>query len=517
MPQHTNRSLPALATWCSIALPFATLGATEALTVEWSDTSRDVYVDGELEPGTVVLTAEAAGEAGERLAVLSARANGAFVVDLDALEVVELPLASFELTATGATSTAAPGAAEALTAGRATRVRDQGSTHYLATAGGHTLLISPHQGPAGKIELEELFQVAPTWRRRAESYTPDEQAVAALAAYDEPVDVNVSFGTWCGDSRNYVPKLIRSLEVAANPNLHLELVAIGRGFGEPAEHILGRRLTNVPTVIVSQGGEEIGRIVETPATQTVEADLAAILRRAPVPHQGRLSREAEIAHGRYVYRDAEDRELGDETWQLYATEGGGRLLHCAIVRDSAAPEGRPATLDVWHRRDEAGASNLVELTRSRGDELSRTRIWIEDGQLHALTRGNVTGIVEQRLALPPGTNFALPCAADAGTDWLRRGRPGEATITAFQLAADTPAAGKLVGIVTRSAGEEALTTGHGKTTAVRFTAQSGGVASSWWLDGELGVPVRGTVDGLGRVTLEELTVAESAETVAAAR
>lgn len=493
MPERPIRRLLA-------ALPFllstlAAHGGSEPPAVEWSDTSRDVYVDGELEPAAVVLTTGAAGAAGPRLAVLSQRASRAFTVDLDSLEVVEQPLAHFELTAAGATSHAA---GEVLSSGRATRVRDLRSTHYLASAGGHTLLISPHQGPAGEIELDELYQAAPTWRRRAGAYEPDRRAVAALAAHDQPVDVTVAFGTWCGDSRNYVPKLLAALDAAANPNLRLELVAIGRGFGEPSEHILGRRLTNVPTVIVSRDGAELGRMVETPAADTVEADLAAILRLAPEPHRGRWSREVEIARGRYVYRDAEDREVGAETWKLFGTEGGGRLLHSVVAKDDQE-------LEIWHRRDAAGASEFVELTRSRGGEHSRTRVWIEDGELRAVTRGNVTGIVEQHLEVPPGTSVVLPCVAEAGYDWHRRGRPaGVSADTAFRLAAIGPAAGKLVEVRSTPAGREKLTTGHGEVAASRLDTHSDGVSARWWLDGDLGLPLRGAVEGLGRVTLEEL-------------
>ncbi len=501
-----TRSLLTLAVCSLFVLPLSAHGATAAPAVDWSDTSRDVYLDGELEPAAVVLTASAEGDAGSRLAILSQRADRAFVVDVDALEIVELPLAHFETTATGATS---PAAFEALSTGRATHVRDRRSSHYLATTGEHTLLISPHQGPVGEIELEELYEVAPAWHRRAGAYTPDPQAVAALAAHGDPVDVTVAFGTWCGDSRNHVPKLLRSLDAANNPNLRLELVAIGRGFGEPAEHILGQRLTNVPTLIVSRDGEEIGRIVETPASATVEADLAAILRRAPETHHGRWSREAEIARGRYVYRDAGDRQTGDETWELFDTEGGGRLLHCMVTKDetTVAPEGRSATtLEIWHRRDADGASEFVELTRSHGDEHSRTRIWIDDGELHAVTRGNVTGIVDQILEVPAGTGFDLPCAAGTGYDWLHHGRSSpESTVVAFQLDGDRPTAGKLVEVHSRSAGNETVTTGHGSVNSLRLDASSDGVNSRWWLDGELGVPIRGTRGG-ELVTLEELTV-----------
>ncbi len=506
MLKRLIRSLLALTACSLLMLSFSARGDSEAPPVEWSDTSRDVYLGGELEPGAVVLSAGAAGDAGQRLAILSERANRAFVVDLDALEVVELPLAHFELTASGATSAST---AEVLAAGRATHVRDRRSSHYLATLGDHTLLISPHQGPAGEIGLEELYQTAPAWRRRAAAYEPDRQAVAALAAHREPVDVTVAFGTWCGDSRNYVPKLLRALDDAANPNLRLELVAIGRGFSAPAERLLGQRLTNVPTVIVSQDGDEIGRIAETPAAATAEADLAAVLRRAPVTHRGRWSREAEIARGRYVYRDAEDREVGDETWELFGSEGSGRLLHSVVAKDEA-------TLEIWHRRDAAGASEFVELTRSHDGEHSRTRIWIDGDELHAVTRGNVTGIVEQNLEVPPGTSFALPCAAEAGYDWLRGGTPtDDSTVTVFELAADQPAAGRLVEVRIRPREKETVTTGHGYVAARRpggapalgFEATSGGATSRWWLDAEIGVPVRGTLEGGGRVTLEELEAA----------
>ncbi len=494
MPQRPVRS-SSLVAWLLVilALPACSTGAES--TVNWSDTSRDVYVDGELEAGAEVLSATVDGA--ERLAVLSASAGSAFVVDTDSLEVTERSLDDFETTASGAISSTA---SKVLASGRVTQVRDRRSVHYLATAGGHTLLISPHQGPVGELETDQLYETAPSWRRRADAYEPDAQAVAALAAHDGPVDVTIAFGTWCGDSRNYVPKLLRAIEAADNPDLQLELVGIGRGFGEPAEHVFGRHLTNVPTVIVSQNGAEIGRIVETPATDTIEADLAAILNRAPVPHQGRWSRAAEIARGRYVYHDADDQPLGDETWELYTTPSGGRLLHSVVTQDERH-------LEIWHRRDATGGSEFVELTRSHGDEHSRTRIWIDGSELRAVTRGNVTGIVEQNLEVPLGTSFALPCAAEAGYDWFRGDRPGDGSTThAFELAADLPAAGKLVELRIRPDGEETVTTGHGKVAALRLHADSGESTSRWWLDDELGVPVRGTLADRGRVTLEELTV-----------
>ncbi len=59
MPKRPIRSLLVLAAWSSLTLPFPAPGVSAAPPVEWNDTSRDVYVGGDLEPGAVVLTAGA--------------------------------------------------------------------------------------------------------------------------------------------------------------------------------------------------------------------------------------------------------------------------------------------------------------------------------------------------------------------------------------------------------------------------------------------------------------------------
>ncbi len=465
--------------------------------LEWHDTSRDVYVDGELELDVLTLLLDRES-GGPRMAVLGESLGSAYVIDLETLEVGELPLSQFEIHASGARS---PANAQPVPVGRVTTVRDRRSTYHVVSAGERTLVVSPHQGSTGPILLDELFEAAPAWQRRVAEYQPSSDAVETLRALDRETEVTVVLGTWCGDSRNYVPKLLRSLEDANNPRIRLDLVSIHRGFNEPADVILGQKVTNVPTVIVRQAGEEIGRIVETPASETIEQDLAAILNGELGPHPGRWQREGEIARGRYVYRGDDNRQLGDERWELFHTEDGGRLLHSVVAR-----EGRE--VEIWHRRDSEGASEFVEVTRRHEEELSRTRIWINDGKLSALTRGNVTGIVEQRLDVPPGTSFMLPCAADAGFDWLRLGESvSQASVSRFLLPADQPTAGKVIELQAASKGRESFTTDRGEVSALRLETQYNGSAALWWLDDKVGVPIRGTVAGLGQVTLEELTLA----------
>jgi len=295
------------------------------------------------------------------------------------------------------------------------------------------------------------------------------------------------------------PKLLRALEDAGNPRLHLELVAIHRGFDQPAELIREQRLTNVPTVIVRQSGEEIGRIVETPAAETVEADLAAILAGAAEPHRGRWQRDQEIARGSYAYLGDGDVRIGGESWELYRTENGGSLLHSTVERG-----GRE--IEIWHRRGAGGASELAELTCRDGDRLSRTRIWIDDdGGLHSVTRGNLTGIVDQSLEVPPGTRLLLPCAATSDRGWMAAGNAGsESTQTVFVVPWDQPAAGRLVELTSRALGRESVAVEAGELSAEHIETRIGGETSQWWLDPELGLPLRAAVSEIGRVEAEKI-------------
>ncbi len=492
-PSSTLQLLISLVAALAVLLPFVAFSSSDEPTVSWGDTARDVLVDGEPETGAVVLT-RGGDEETPRMAILSQRLGSAYVVDLDSLEVGKLSLKAFSFDG-GTAFTSAD--AEPVAAGRATKVRDGRSTHYLLTGDEHTLLVSPHQGASGAIELEEMFEIVPTWRQRADAYQPDAEAVAAIQANDREVEVTVALGTWCGDSRNYVPKLLRALEDADNPNIRLDLVSIYRGFKEPADIIREQRLTNVPTVIVREDGEEIGRIVETPAGDTVEADLAAILSGAAEPHRGRWKRDAELARGSYAYLDEGDVRVGGESWELYRTEDGGSLLHSVVERG-----GRE--IEIWHRRSEGGASEFAELTCRDDDELSRTRIWIdEDGGLRSVTRGNVTGIVDQNLEVPPGTRLLLPCAASSDLGWIPSDSGAEAEQMVFYVPWDQPAAGRLVELTSRSLGSGDIPLGSDELPAEGVETHAGGETSQWWLDGELGLPLRATVSDLGRVEAEE--------------
>lgn len=139
-------------------------------------------------------------------------------------------------------------------------------------------------GEVGRADIEQAF---PAWRDTAAAYVPDPAEVARLAAVDRPVAITCVLGTWCGDSRREVPHFWRLLELAANPNLELRMLAVGRQddaaaaaklaeLGLPADLRGQYQVTAVPTFIFTADGHELGRIIETPIA-TLESDAAGIL------------------------------------------------------------------------------------------------------------------------------------------------------------------------------------------------------------------------------------------------
>jgi hypothetical protein len=140
----------------------------------------------------------------------------------------------------------------------------------------------------GPVEAADILAAFPDWPEELEGWQPDAAAVAELAAVTTPTDILCVMGTWCGDSQREVPRFWRLLADAGNPNLRLNMVAVGRTGDDGADRVLADLglggdyraeygIEKVPTFIFSQEGLEVGRIVETPVV-SLAADAAGILR-----------------------------------------------------------------------------------------------------------------------------------------------------------------------------------------------------------------------------------------------
>jgi hypothetical protein len=137
----------------------------------------------------------------------------------------------------------------------------------------------PAPAPLTGHVTRAALEVYETWRAlRAQDYTPDPEAVKAIAAHGRDVETLAIVATWCPDSKRDVPRYFKILDAAGIGLEKVTLVAVDRT-KKDAEGLTGRHgITRVPTFVFFRGGAEIGRVVERPVT-TLERDIAAILLR----------------------------------------------------------------------------------------------------------------------------------------------------------------------------------------------------------------------------------------------
>jgi thiol-disulfide isomerase/thioredoxin len=237
--------------------------------ITWSDYTKDVYVNGELDRAAQVLTSEAT----QRLALVSAKLDRAVILDLAGSTVSTTSKEAFRFAADRA-SAESDASCVAQPAGSYTLAND---SDYGFLIDGSPVRITAHEGVTGELDKPKIFETVPVWRFLMESYRPDSAVVAALNACQAETTITVALATWCPDSKQHVPRLLKALDAAENNHLHIKLIAIGRKFREPAETISQHKIVHVPTVIVERDGIEIRRIVENPIGKTMEEDLAAIL------------------------------------------------------------------------------------------------------------------------------------------------------------------------------------------------------------------------------------------------
>ncbi len=133
---------------------------------------------------------------------------------------------------------------------------------------------------AGEIELEDLA-AGPYQEWYDDSYSKFEisDKESSWSTSLQNTDVEIFLGTWCGDSKKWVPRFVHLWEELGLELSQLRFTALYDGVDNykqgPKEEEKGRAVHRVPTFIFSEDGEEYARIVESPITD-LETDLAQI-------------------------------------------------------------------------------------------------------------------------------------------------------------------------------------------------------------------------------------------------
>jgi thiol-disulfide isomerase/thioredoxin len=128
----------------------------------------------------------------------------------------------------------------------------------------------------GEIGLDALVADRLEYREGIKAYSPDKTAMDALKVVKKPIEVEAYFATWCSHCKMYMPKFLRVLKDAANPNIKLTLVGMPRGFGTEKGPWEGKAIQTIPTIIVKYEGKDVTRL-STHEGAVPEAELAGII------------------------------------------------------------------------------------------------------------------------------------------------------------------------------------------------------------------------------------------------
>lgn len=110
-----------------------------------------------------------------------------------------------------------------------------------------------------------------------ENYVPSRSVIDDIKkSFYDNMRIQIILGTWCGDSKEQVPRFFKILEKAQIPLNVVEIICVNRTKTAPGINIQNKNIEKVPTFIIFRDDVEIGRIIETPI-ETLEIDLYKIL------------------------------------------------------------------------------------------------------------------------------------------------------------------------------------------------------------------------------------------------
>ena len=115
------------------------------------------------------------------------------------------------------------------------------------------------------------------YQQNLAGYTPNADAVKALKEKGSKIQIIAFGGTWCGDTRNILPKFFSILDAAALPAEKLTLIGVDRSKKTISNLADALGVVNVPTFIVLKDGKEVGRVVEYGKTGQWDKELGEII------------------------------------------------------------------------------------------------------------------------------------------------------------------------------------------------------------------------------------------------
>jgi len=132
------------------------------------------------------------------------------------------------------------------------------------------------------IHTKEDLQQPPyqEWfNKNYSDYTVDAAAAGQLKSLLKNKHFEIFMGTWCGDSKREVPRMLKLLEYAGVKSSQIKMVMVDNhdsSYKQSSTHEeKNKNIHRVPDLLVYDGEKEINRIIESPVV-SLEKDLLSI-------------------------------------------------------------------------------------------------------------------------------------------------------------------------------------------------------------------------------------------------
>jgi len=114
------------------------------------------------------------------------------------------------------------------------------------------------------------------YRAGYDIYLPDDSTLNLLRPALKDISVKLVMGTWCGDSKEWVPRFFKVMDLAGFNFDNLEMIGVDRDKKAGDLNIEDLKVDRVPTFIFFNKEKETGRIIEVPY-DLIEKDMLKIL------------------------------------------------------------------------------------------------------------------------------------------------------------------------------------------------------------------------------------------------
>ena len=147
-------------------------------------------------------------------------------------------------------------------------------------------LVSFSSGRDSNVHLKDFtranldsFWLYPWFKYAYRDYKPNSRTVDSLSLLKDHISIIVFGGSWCGDTKDLLPRFYKTVENAKIPADKITLIGVDRHKHSRDGRSWKYRIRRVPTFILFYDGKEIGRVVEH-VNRSIEADMLNIYHKA---------------------------------------------------------------------------------------------------------------------------------------------------------------------------------------------------------------------------------------------